>query len=58
MATEAPNGESTVPAVAQAATATPATDPAQRWETAFVYAFICKFTTLRKNIEGFETPME
>jgi len=38
----------------------PAADPhpSQRWETAFVYAFICKFTNLRKNVEGFESPME
>ena len=32
--------------------------PSQRWESAFVYAFICKFTDLRTNVEGFETPME
>jgi hypothetical protein len=32
--------------------------PSQRWEAAFVYAFICKFTHLRKNVEGFESPME
>jgi hypothetical protein len=35
-----------------------ATHPSERWETAFVYAFVSKFTTLRKKVEGFETPME
>lgn len=32
--------------------------PSDRWETAFVYAFIVKFTNLRNKIEGFECPAE
>lgn len=32
--------------------------PSDRWETAFVYAFILKFTNLQSKLEGFETPME
>jgi len=35
-----------------------AADPADRWETMFVYAFICKFTNLRAKTEGFETAMD
>lgn len=32
--------------------------PADRWESLFVYSFICKFTNLRHKVEGLETPME
>jgi hypothetical protein len=32
--------------------------PSDRWESMFVYSFICKFTHLRGKIEGLETPME
>lgn len=32
--------------------------PEDRWETAFVYSFICKFTKLRQEVDGLETPME
>nr|BAH22602.1 hypothetical protein UP11 [Pholiota nameko] len=32
--------------------------PADRWESLFVYSFICKFTNLRHKIEGLESPME
>lgn len=32
--------------------------PSDRWESLFVYSFICKFTNLRHKIEGLETPME
>jgi len=32
--------------------------PADRWETLFVYSFICKFTNLRHKVEGLESPME
>lgn len=35
-----------------------ATHPSDRWESLFVYAFICKFTQLRGKVEGLETPME
>ncbi|RDB29070.1 hypothetical protein Hypma_015794 [Hypsizygus marmoreus] len=35
-----------------------ATHPSGRWETLFVYSFICKFTNLRGKIEGLETPMD
>ena len=35
-----------------------ATHPSDRWESLFVYAFICKFTKLRGKVEGLETPME
>ncbi|KAL5494905.1 hypothetical protein ACEPAI_367 [Sanghuangporus weigelae] len=31
-----------------------ATHPSGRWETAFVYGFIIKFTNLRQKVEGFE----
>ncbi|PPQ67172.1 hypothetical protein CVT25_005773 [Psilocybe cyanescens] len=32
--------------------------PADRWESLFVYSFICKFTNLRHKVEGLETPMD
>ncbi|KIM47759.1 hypothetical protein M413DRAFT_439429 [Hebeloma cylindrosporum] len=32
--------------------------PADRWETLFVYSFICKFTNLRHKVEGLESPMD
>lgn len=32
--------------------------PSDRWESLFVYSFVCKFTSLRGKIEGLETPME
>ncbi|KAI0756829.1 hypothetical protein C8Q80DRAFT_1130715 [Daedaleopsis nitida] len=32
--------------------------PSDRWESLFVYGFICKFTQLRTKIEGFYTPMD
>ena len=35
-----------------------ATHPCDRWETAFVYTFIIKFTNLRAKIEGFEGQSE
>ncbi|KAF8526450.1 hypothetical protein JB92DRAFT_3108245 [Gautieria morchelliformis] len=31
-----------------------ATHPEDRWETAFVYSFICKFTKLRQEVDGLE----
>ncbi|KAF8633016.1 hypothetical protein AX15_001611 [Amanita polypyramis BW_CC] len=35
-----------------------ATHPADRWESLFVYSFICKFTNLRSKTEGLDTPMD
>ena len=35
-----------------------ANHPADRWESLYVYSFICKFTILRSKVEGLETPME
>ncbi|KAJ3721709.1 hypothetical protein C8R42DRAFT_607398 [Lentinula raphanica] len=35
-----------------------ATHPSDRWETLFIYSFICKFTNLRGKVEGLETPMD
>ncbi|TFY80030.1 hypothetical protein EWM64_g3985 [Hericium alpestre] len=35
-----------------------ATHPKDRWESLFVYAFICKFTELRSKVEGLESPMD
>ncbi|KAG2062300.1 hypothetical protein BDR06DRAFT_946442 [Suillus hirtellus] len=32
--------------------------PSDRWESLFVYSFICKFTNLRLKLEGLETPMD
>ncbi|KAJ7631142.1 hypothetical protein FB45DRAFT_917623 [Roridomyces roridus] len=32
--------------------------PSGRWESAFVYSFICKYTNLRAKVEGLETPMD
>ncbi|KAF8560030.1 hypothetical protein OG21DRAFT_1479883 [Imleria badia] len=32
--------------------------PADRWESLYVYSFICKFTGLRSKVEGLETPMD
>jgi len=34
-----------------------ATHPRDRWESLFVYSFICKFTNLRGK-DGLDTPME
>jgi hypothetical protein len=35
-----------------------ATHPEDRWETAFVYSFICKFTKLRQEVDGLESITE
>ena len=35
-----------------------ATHPRDRWETLFVYAFICKFTQMKTKVEGLDSPME
>ncbi|KAG6333072.1 hypothetical protein ID866_6023 [Astraeus odoratus] len=35
-----------------------ANHPSDRWESLFVYSFICKFTNLRGKVEGLETPMD
>ncbi|KAF8641162.1 hypothetical protein AX17_000797 [Amanita inopinata Kibby_2008] len=35
-----------------------ATHPSNRWESLFVYSFICKCTNLRGKTEGLETPMD
>ncbi|PPQ71464.1 hypothetical protein CVT26_011243 [Gymnopilus dilepis] len=35
-----------------------ATHPKDRWESLFVYSFICKFTNLRHKVEGLESPMD
>ncbi|KAI0095098.1 hypothetical protein BDY19DRAFT_916277 [Irpex rosettiformis] len=35
-----------------------ATHPKDRWETLFVYAFICKFTQIRSKVEGLDSPMD
>ncbi|EIN13976.1 hypothetical protein PUNSTDRAFT_56275 [Punctularia strigosozonata HHB-11173 SS5] len=35
-----------------------ATHPSGRWETLFVYAFICKFTPLKAKVEGLESPQD
>ncbi|KDR85452.1 hypothetical protein GALMADRAFT_218548 [Galerina marginata CBS 339.88] len=35
-----------------------ATHPSGRWESLFVYSFICKFTNLRHKVEGLESPMD
>ncbi|KAI0031400.1 hypothetical protein K488DRAFT_32764, partial [Vararia minispora EC-137] len=35
-----------------------ATHPRDRWESLFVYAFICKFTTLRGKVEGFNNALD
>ncbi|ESK98201.1 hypothetical protein Moror_318 [Moniliophthora roreri MCA 2997] len=32
--------------------------PSDRWESLFIYSFICKFTKLREKVEGLETPMD
>ena len=32
--------------------------PSDRWESLFVYGFICRFTQLRVKVEGFNSPME
>ncbi|KAG9314049.1 hypothetical protein JVU11DRAFT_4828 [Chiua virens] len=32
--------------------------PADRWESLYVYSFICKYTALRSRVEGLETPMD
>ncbi|GJE85822.1 hypothetical protein PsYK624_019010 [Phanerochaete sordida] len=34
-----------------------ATHPRDRWESLFVYGFICRFTTLRGKVEGLDSPM-
>ncbi|KAF9041719.1 hypothetical protein BDZ89DRAFT_1090131 [Hymenopellis radicata] len=35
-----------------------ATHPSDRWESLFVYSFICKFTNLRGKVDGLESPMD
>ncbi|KDQ63282.1 hypothetical protein JAAARDRAFT_29299 [Jaapia argillacea MUCL 33604] len=35
-----------------------ATHPSNRWESLFVYSFICKFTNLRGHVEGLQSPMD
>ncbi|KAH9944232.1 uncharacterized protein BXZ73DRAFT_87172 [Epithele typhae] len=35
-----------------------AAHPSDRWESLFVYGFICKFTQLRTKVEGFHSPMD
>jgi hypothetical protein len=35
-----------------------ATHPKDRWETAFVYSYICKFTQLKARVDGFNSVME
>ncbi|KAF9245782.1 hypothetical protein BU15DRAFT_70853 [Melanogaster broomeanus] len=35
-----------------------ANHPSDRWESLFIYSFICKFTNLRTKVEGLETPMD
>ncbi|KAF9074803.1 hypothetical protein BDP27DRAFT_1315996 [Rhodocollybia butyracea] len=32
--------------------------PSDRWESLFVYSFLCRFTNLRGKVEGLETPMD
>lgn len=32
--------------------------PSDRWESLFVYGFICRFTNLRGKVEGLNSPME
>ncbi|RPD55906.1 hypothetical protein L226DRAFT_528548 [Lentinus tigrinus ALCF2SS1-7] len=32
--------------------------PSDRWESLFVYGFICRFTQLRAKVEGFHSPMD
>lgn len=32
--------------------------PKDRWESLFVYGFICRFTTLRGKVEGLDSPVE
>ncbi|KAI0803329.1 hypothetical protein BC629DRAFT_119943 [Irpex lacteus] len=32
--------------------------PKDRWETLFVYAFICKFTQMKSKVEGLDSPMD
>ncbi len=51
------NGPTTSSSAPIAQTMTPQ-HPSERWETAFVYAFICKFTSVKKKMEGFDTAME
>ncbi|KAI1789828.1 hypothetical protein LXA43DRAFT_1019768 [Ganoderma leucocontextum] len=34
------------------------THPSDRWESLFVYGFICRFTQLRAKVEGFHAPMD
>ncbi|KAJ7070860.1 hypothetical protein C8F01DRAFT_1108110 [Mycena amicta] len=36
----------------------PSTHPSSRWESLFVYSFICRFTDIRDRVEGLETPMD
>src|SRR5882762_3149808 len=35
-----------------------ATHPRDRWESLFVYSFMCRFMQLRSKVEGLESPME
>ncbi|KAL4070622.1 hypothetical protein J3A83DRAFT_4358752 [Scleroderma citrinum] len=35
-----------------------ATHPSNRWESLFVYSFVCKFTNLRGKVEGLDSPLD
>ncbi|KAJ7597525.1 hypothetical protein C8J56DRAFT_920282 [Mycena floridula] len=35
-----------------------ATNPADRWETLFIYSFILKYTNLKGKVEGLNTPLD
>ena len=51
-------GASTVQKKGHVCPPSDAVHPRDRWETAFVYAFITKFTNTKAKTEGFETPEE
>ena len=55
---KAPAQESTTDKKGHICPPSNATHPRDRWESLFVYGFICRFTQLRAKVEGFNSPME
>ncbi|KAJ7161397.1 hypothetical protein C8R43DRAFT_992731 [Mycena crocata] len=53
-----PTGKTATKAKGHTCPPSTATHPSGRWESLFVYSFICKFTNLRAKVEGLETPMD
>ncbi|KDQ20327.1 hypothetical protein BOTBODRAFT_27751 [Botryobasidium botryosum FD-172 SS1] len=58
MATKLPPAPKAAPAAAAPAKPPVASHPSERWESAFVYAFVCKFAGLKGKVDGLDSPMD